>query len=140
MAYRPTLTGALAVLLVTAAPALAQHAADPKAAAEQHIVALKTELRITPAEDAPWSAFADVMRSNAAELSDKLAERAQNFPKMNAVDDLKSYADLSSLHAQENAKLVGPFETLYAALSPAQQAEADRLFQNSGPAHGPMHK
>ena len=140
MAHRPTLTAALAVLLVAASPAIAQHAADPKAATEQRIATLKTQLRITPAEDAPWSAFADVMRQNASELGEKIAERAQNFPKMNAVDDLKSYADISSLHAQENAKLVPPFETLYAALSPAQKADADRLFQNSGPAHGPLHK
>lgn len=142
MAHRPTrphrltTAGAFALLIAAAgAPALAQAAADPKASTEQHIATLKSELHITAAEEAPWNAFADVMRQNAAEISDRLAARQQGFSKMNAVDDLKSYADISSLHAQENAKLVAPFETLYGALSPAQKEAADRLFQNTGARH-----
>lgn len=139
MAHRWRHVAALAVLAAAAVPMLARpapaQAADPQAGTEQRIATLKQELKITPAEEAPWKAFTDVMRANAAEISGKLAQRQQGFSKMNAVDDLKSYADISNLHAAEAAKLVAPFETLYAALSAEQKAEADKLFQNAGARH-----
>ncbi len=140
MAHRSTLAAAAILILPLAVhPAIAQQAGGSDAKAEQHIAEIKSELHITPAEEGPWSAFADVMRQNAAELSAKMAERQQGFGKMNAVDDLKSYAAISSAHSQEATRLVGPFETLYAALSPAQKADADRLFQNAAKRRAAIH-
>ena len=122
--------------LTATAPAMAL-AADPQT--EQRIAQIKGELHITSAEESSWDAFAAVMRQNAAELSAKMAERQQGFGKMNAVDDLKSYAAISSAHAQEATRLVVPFETLYAALSPAQKTAADRLFQNAAQRRAAVH-
>ncbi len=141
MAHRRSGIFAAAILLALPAAAAAQGAsgADPKARTEQHIAELRTQLGITPPEQPSWDAFAEVMRQNASEISAKLAERTSGFGKMNAVDDLKSYADVSALHAQEVQRMIAPFETLYGALSPAQKQRADELFHQSGPHHGPLH-
>lgn len=105
-------------------------ASGMQAATEHHIAALKAQLKITPAEEGAWDNFAAVMRQNASEMSAKLAARTQAYGKMNAVQDLQSYADVTELHAREIAKLVGPFQALYDSFSPDQKAQADRVFHN----------
>ena len=142
MAHRSTpcrllLLGALLLPPLATAAAQAQPAGpggNTQAATEQHIAAIKAQLRITPAEEAPWDDFAGVMRSNAAELGAKLADRTQHVPTMNAVDDLRSYAEVTGLRAQEATRLVGPFEALYGTLSPTQKQAADAMFQHPGAA------
>ena len=146
---------ALLALALGAAPALAQPAPDQPAAppagqmapsgqmggqmdmqqrrmkrVEQHITELHRRLHITPAEEAPWGAFAQVMRDNAMHMERAFQARAQQGPNMNALDDLRSYAAVAQAHAEDMQRLVPAFQVLYATLSPQQQKTADEVFKD----------
>jgi protein CpxP len=98
--------------------------------AEQRITDLHTRLHITAAEQSQWDQFAQVMRDNAKDLDDAYQQRAASFDKMNAVENMQSYAQIEQTRAQDLQKLVPAFQTLYASLSDQQKQEADRLFRN----------
>ncbi len=95
---------------------------------EQHIVELRRSLRITPAEQPQWDAFAQIMRDNAVHMEKLFSGRAEG-DGMNAVEDLKSYADIAEAHAQDMRRLVPAFAALYAAMPPEQQKLADTAFK-----------
>jgi hypothetical protein len=95
---------------------------------EARIKELHTQIGITQAEAAQWDQFAQVMRDNARDMDRVLSERAQQFPSMNAIQDMQSYQKVADAHAQHLQKLVPAFENLYAALSPEQKQKADQAF------------
>jgi hypothetical protein len=105
-------------------------APDPQAQVEQRITSLHSRLHITAAEEPDWQAFTAVMKQNAAEQAAAMNAREQKFASMNAVQDLQSFADVTQQQAQAISKLVGPFQTLYAAFSPEQKQTADEIFHN----------
>jgi hypothetical protein len=92
----------------------------------RRIAELKKRLGITRAEMPQFDAFANVMRENAQQMDMVLQKRSQVL-SMNAVEDLKSYAELTEAHAQALQRMVPAFQALYASLSPAQQHRADTL-------------
>jgi hypothetical protein len=98
--------------------------------ADQRIADLHTRLHITTQQEGPWDQFAQVMRDNAKALDAAYQQRAAKFAGMNAVENMQSYADIEQTRAQGVQKLVQPFQTLYAALSPQQKEQADTLFRN----------
>ncbi len=100
------------------------------AALDRRIADLRARLRITTSEEPAWQAFTAVMRQNAQEMDGKLAARKSGFGTMSAVDDLRSYADIQAAQAAGIERLVGPFQTLYAELTPAQRTMADQLFRS----------
>ena len=108
------------------------HEADRQsdAALDRRIADLHARLGITQTEEPAWQSFTAVMRRNAQEMDSKLAARKSGFGSMNAVDDLRSYADIQAAQANGIQRLVGPFQTLYAALTPAQQSKADQVFRS----------
>jgi hypothetical protein len=132
----------VAFVLLTTGAALAQQPASgpqPGPAAniearraaervEQHIEALHRRLAITPPEQPQWDAFAAVMRNNARAVEEG---HATNVPKIpgNALDELRSLAIRSRLHADNLARLLPPFEALYTAMSPEQRTLADATFR-----------
>ncbi|HTB44157.1 MAG TPA: Spy/CpxP family protein refolding chaperone [Acetobacteraceae bacterium] len=99
-------------------------------AAEQRITDLHTRLKITAAEQSQWDQFAQVMLDNAKDLDAAYQQRAASFDKMNAVENMQSYAQIEQSRAQDLQKLVPAFQTLYASLSDDQKQAADRLFRN----------
>lgn len=113
------------------APAAAPAAGAKKRADEvdAQIKSLHDQIKITPAQEQQWDAFAQVMRDNAEKTRDAYHERGQKFSNMNADDSLKSYAALAQLHADNVQKLSAAFSTLYAALSDEQKADADAAFR-----------
>ena len=117
-------------------PAPTPAAASPSPAVEAHInervKSLHDQLHITAAEEQNWQGFASVMKSNMEASAATMASRQQNFDSMNAVQDLQSYADMTNQQAEQLGKLVGPFQTLYAQLTPDQKASADRIFRTFG--------
>lgn len=122
----------------TAAPAAA---ASPAAAAthrEQHvdqrITYLHSALKITPAQETQWNAFADVMRSNNQTMTQLFEQRKENAQR-NALDDMKQYAQISQAHADGMQKLVAAFEPLYNSLSPEQKTLADNAFRGHNTHH-----
>jgi hypothetical protein len=150
-----TLTlSALGVTAMLAAPvaALAQQSApasrpEPKSATngfasqvQQHISQLRTQLQITPAQDAQWNQFAQAMQQNADNMHAALEQRGAQLNTMNAPQDMQSYAHLAQVHAEDMQRLAAAFQSLYDAMTPAQQQNADNVFRsramNRAASHG----
>ncbi len=95
---------------------------------EQRITDLHTALKITAAQQPQWDAFAGAMRDNAKTMDQSFQHRVTGMAAMNAADNMQSYADISSAHAQAMQKMVPTFRALYSALSPEQKQAADAEF------------
>lgn len=96
---------------------------------EQRIAQLHAQLKITAAQEAQWHPFADVMHENAQKMDQSAAQRADKFGSLNAVDNLKSYADLAVEHGRNVQRLAETFESLYNAMSLDQKKLADEVFR-----------
>ena len=115
-----------------AAPSAPAQATRPERGAatqvEGRIAGLQSRLKITPAQQPQWDAFANVMRENAAHMETLQHERAGKVATMNASEDMRSYADVARAHADDLQHLAAAFDTLYADMTPDQKAAADRTF------------
>jgi protein CpxP len=120
-------------------PAAAQPSAPsaPKATSDKRSSADRTEARIArlhdrlhiTAEQMPqWNTVAQAMRDDAGAVRRLSAQRAQRMGAMTAVDDLRSYRDISQAHADGLNKLIPAFEALYAVMSDDQKKNADAVF------------
>ncbi len=148
------LASAAAIMALVALPgaALAQSAAAPTSAApaaaaspmtppdsaagksmeqrvESHITQLHAQLQITSAEQPQWEQFAQVMRANARDMDQAFMQRAQQYPTMNAVQNMQSYEQIAQAHAEHLQKLVPAFDTLYNAMPAQQQKLTDQVFR-----------
>ena len=114
------------------APSAPAQAARPErggaAQVERRIAGLQSRLKITPAQQPQWDAFANVMRENATHMETLQHERADKVAAMNASEDMRSYADVARAHADDLQRLAMAFDTLYAAMIPEQKVAADRTF------------
>jgi hypothetical protein len=107
---------------------LAQARPNPQPApnVEANISILHQKLQITPAQEAQFSAVANVMRENArAEAS------APRQPPANAtaVDDLRAYIQYGEVELADLKRLLPALEALYSTLSPTQKKTADAVFR-----------
>lgn len=100
--------------------------APPPQNVEASIAQLHQQLQITPTQEAPFSAVANVMRDNA-----RLEASAPQQPPANAtaVDDLRAFIKYSELELSGLKKMLPALEGLYATLSPAQKKAADAVFR-----------
>jgi periplasmic protein CpxP/Spy len=96
---------------------------------ENRIKQLHAQLQITPAEQSQWGQFAEVMRDNARDMDRALVQRAQQYPTMNAVQNMQSYEVIAEAHAQHLQKLVPAFDNLYNAMPEQQKKLADQVFR-----------
>lgn len=145
---------AVAALLSAPAVALAQTASTPPAApaapspgagkaasspgaarVEARIKQLHAQLKITPAEQAQWEQFAQVMRDNARAMDEAVMQRAQQFPSMTAVEDMQSYEEIAATHVQRLQKLIPAFQSLYELMSAEQKKQADEVFRARAKGH-----
>jgi hypothetical protein len=133
-------------------PRQEQHAVDnaqPARVADQ-IKELHDKLRITAAQEDKWSDVAEAMTATAKDVRTKLTDRAEKVKtsSLTAVDELRSYQDLQQVQYEGVKRLVGPFSTLYASMSPEQMKNADEIFEepreeaeaSGGASHKHMHK
>jgi len=141
-----SLTGA-ALLAGSLSPAAAQtpesQKQPPAAAAatstkietvEQRITQLKTALKITPDQDAKWTAVAQSMRDNASAMEKLVAtKRAIPPEKTTAVDDLKTYQEFTEVRLDGLKHLTSAFKSLYDAMTPEQKKNADMVFEKYTP-------
>jgi periplasmic protein CpxP/Spy len=95
---------------------------------EAQITDLHSKLQITPAQEDQWNKLASVMRENASQMDILLYNRKAKLGTMNAVDDLKSYKDVSDAHTASLVKFIAAFEPLYTNMSDTQKANADAIF------------
>ena len=104
------------------------------------ILHLHDTLHISTAQEAQWQKVAAVMRDNAATMSRLAKARSESTGTATAVEDLKSYSEISEAHADSTRKLIPVFEALYDALSIDQKAAADQEFRDHYHAnHGRKH-
>jgi len=100
---------------------------------DARIASLHGSLKITPAEETKWSAVAQVMRDNEADMQRLVSERrADAAHQLTAVEDLKVYEHFNQTHVDGLKNLISSFETLYAAMPSSQQAVADGVFRHFG--------
>lgn len=98
---------------------------------EQRIADLHTRLEITSAQQGQWEQFAQVMRDNAQSIDQAFQQRVKALPGMTAVENMQSYADISTEHAKEAQKLVPAFQAVYETFSDAQKRRADDVFRTN---------
>lgn len=97
---------------------------------EARITDLHDKLRVTADQEVLWNDLAQVMRENEKEIRDSIAARSAKLKTMNAVNDLKSYQMITDEHADGLKRLIPAFEALYVKMTPAQQKNADQVFDN----------
>jgi len=102
---------------------------------EQRIKELHSQLQITPAEQPQWNQFAEVMRDNARDMDQAFMQRAQQFSKMSAVENMRSYEQIAEEHTQRLQKLIPAFENLYNAMPDQQKQLADQVFRSNAERH-----
>lgn len=98
--------------------------------AEMRIKDMHTKLKITAAQEDQWGKVAQVMRDDAKTMDTLTKARFDHAKDMSAVDDLKSYGEITDAHADGIKKLTPVFATLYASMSDAQKKQADALFRH----------
>jgi len=117
---------------------MAGHAVAGKNAEERvegRIKELHAQLHITPAEEPQWNEFAQVMRENARDMDEAFMQRAQQYPTMNAVQNMQSYEQISEQHAQRVQKLIPAFQKLYDAMPEQQKRLVDQVFRANAEKH-----
>lgn len=113
------------------------HARNAESGVEAKIADLHAKLEITPAQQGRWEQFAQVMRDNAHTIDQAFEQRTKTIPGMSAVENIQSYADLSTEHAKEVQKLVPAFQAVYETFSDTQKRHADDVFRiNANARHG----
>jgi hypothetical protein len=96
---------------------------------EQRIATLHAQPQITAAEEPQWQEFAKVMRANAQKMEENASKRAAKFQSLNAVENMKSYADMAVEHGQNVQRLAAAFEIVYNVMSLDQRKLADTVFR-----------
>lgn len=136
---------ALALMMLTATPLLAQPAASPpqpSAAAkppttaktpetqiDKRITQMHARLRITPDQEPTWTNFAGVMRANAAATDQAYRRHATTIGTMSAVENLRAFTQIEQTRAQGLQTLLASFETVYNGLATDQKQSADAIFR-----------
>jgi hypothetical protein len=75
------------------------------------------------------------MRENARDMDQAFMQRAQQYPTMNAVQNMQSYEQIAEAHAQHLQKLVPAFDNLYNAMPEQQKELTDRVFRANAEQH-----
>jgi hypothetical protein len=110
--------------------------AAPKSAAskvvsvEERIKTLHASLAITPEQEVLWNNVAQVMRDNSKTMEALITARSEKAGAMNAVEDFKSYGEITQAHADGSQKFIPVFEALYNSMPDAQKKTADAVFAN----------
>jgi protein CpxP len=97
---------------------------------EQRIANMHAKLKITAAQEDQWAKVAQIMRENAKTMDTLIQARADHAKDMTAVDNLKSYGDITDAHADGIKKLTPAFAALYSSMSDSQKKDADTLFRH----------
>jgi protein CpxP len=119
---------------VVAAPSPNAASALPKPMSqkvEQHIKQLHDQLGITAAQKPQWEQYAQVVRENAARMEPLFAARRAGVATMDAPDNMRSYAQLAQMHANNMERLATAFQSLYDTFSGQQKMAADSVFRSA---------
>jgi len=106
---------------------------SPDHPVEARIKQLHDELNITQAQEDLWRPVTEVMRDNEKVMDALHKVRSQQAKTMTAVEDVKSYAEIASAHADGLKKFTPVFEALYISMSDEQKKNADTIFGSRDP-------
>jgi hypothetical protein len=96
---------------------------------EGHIAFLKTELKITSAQESQWQKVAQAMRQGAERMKAlRDAKRAEADKPTTSLERLKAREKFTQAHAESTRAFVAAYEPLYNAMSEEQRQAADALF------------
>lgn len=106
---------------------------------------LKAELKITPAQQTAFEAYARVLRQNADEMDGAMKKRRDQragdaMQPTTAIQQLERRAEMAKLVAAQSQRSLDAFKTLYAQLSDEQKKAADELLSRRGGRGGPHHR
>ena len=118
-------TGAAAVSTTSSATQHDQERAGIDALIDQ----LHDSLKITAEQESLWRGVTQVMRENAETMSRLAQERAEHAQTATALENLKSYAEISEAHAAGTRRMIPVFEGLYDSMLPEQKMAADVEFR-----------
>ena len=128
----------LATFAFAPGPAIAAKDTAAKASSEDRVEArikdMHAKLKITKAQEDQWAKVARVMRDNAKTMDALTQARLEKAKTktMTAIDDLKSYGEITGAHEDGIKKFIPVFTTLYGSMSDAQKKDADALLRNAG--------
>ena len=96
---------------------------------EGRLAFLKAELKITPAQDAPWTKFADALRAAAKKAQAAMPARPPGGPMQpgSAVERMTRHEAMLAARLEAMRTIKAAFEPLYAALDEGQKKLADTL-------------
>ena len=97
---------------------------DPAAMAETRLGDLKTQLKITAAQEAAWQAFATQAKAQAASMQALRAQMQQDTGT--APERMAQRTAAMQQRAAGMATMTNAFGSLYAVLTPEQKAIADQ--------------
>ena len=121
----------VAILAFASGPVIAAKA-SAEDRVEAHITNMHAKLKITQAQEDQWAKVAQSMRDNEKSVEPLIKARRENAKTMTAVDDLKSYGEITDAHADGIKKFTPVFATLYDSMSDAQKKQADAMFRHGG--------
>lgn len=107
---------------------------NPKAAIEGHLAALKVELKITPAQENAWQAFATKARLQADAMTARHEQRKAQpqATSLSAPDQLAKRTERMKQHVAGMEARTAAVKELYGALTPEQKTIADKQFARGG--------
>jgi protein CpxP len=98
---------------------------NPAAAAEWRLSGLKSELKITAAQESAWKTFADQAKQQA-EAMQALMTSAQGSAQATAPERIELRTQIMKKRQEQMEKGTTAFKELYAVLTPEQKALADQ--------------
>jgi periplasmic protein CpxP/Spy len=104
------------------------HSADP-AAAEQRLARLKTDLKITAAQEAAWNAYAEQIKQHAGEmqaLHGTMHDGTSGNTRPSAPERAERQAQFAKKQQEHLERLAVLTKDLYAVLTPEQKTLADQ--------------
>jgi hypothetical protein len=102
---------------------------------EFRIKDMHAKLKITSLQEEHWAKVKQTMLDDAKTMDALTQARVDHAKDMTAVDDLKSYGEITDAHANGIKKLTTVFADLYADMSDVQKKEADNLFRHGDHKH-----
>ncbi len=99
--------------------------ANPAAAAEGRLSAMKSELKITAAQESAWKTFADQAKQQA-EAMQALMTGAPGSAQATAPERIDQHNQVMKKRQEQMEQGTAAFKELYAVLSPEQKALADQ--------------
>jgi Spy/CpxP family protein refolding chaperone len=104
---------------------------NPEAAADWRLSGLKSELKITAAQESAWKAFADQTKQQAEAMQAWMTS-AQGSAQATAPERLELRNQMMKKRQEQMEKMTTAFKDLYAVLTPEQKALADQHFGMMG--------